>query len=152
MSIFRNAAREVFRELLRSVTYDPGADQFCPFLDHTWDNSYAGDEIVELQFPQVGDGTSCLAGLPTLIQSTALEPCGSSPLDGGKEWWVIGKGDFFNSVLLNVYLTNDDESGGKVEVLTGSTTAGDRPTIAQWVDSGAQNWGYYPGLGVYPPS
>jgi hypothetical protein len=114
--------------------YVKGSPSFCPFTNHAWDNKYNGDEIFQLELPNVGKrGDSCV-GTVDKGTKAALEPCGSVTTI-----WVlkpVTPGWFF----FNVSASN--RAGvTRIQALTGPRHAGQRVTISRYRNAVLQLWG-----------
>jgi len=119
------------------ASYSPGgcgsevsAANGCPFSDKTLDSRYNTDSIVHLELGSHTSGCAAAQGDPPT--NVALESC-SVPEAG---WVEIGnpKG---GSAFVNIANTNED---GSLEVLNGTSTAGDQATIGDWVAGYLQAW------------
>lgn len=112
----------------------------CPFLNATWDNTYDGDGVIELNFGAIGSGSECV-GLDS-SDEVILQSCTASPNDGGKEYWVVAEDKAGDQYLINVWATNVAYRNGNhnVQALTGSGTKGIQASTENWDANQYQLW------------
>jgi hypothetical protein len=115
----------------------------CPFTDHTWDQRYLNSTILTLSFPDIA-GNNCVGADTSSDQDAILSSCSGA---GSRVEWVdafdayIVDGSVLDGyALYNVYWSNEDQSSGNLQALSGSNTKQGNATVTNWVDGALQSW------------